>query len=151
MVGPAFLPLPWDAGVPQAPSLSDEVVLSSFVADEPAGLSAMFHVEDSVLMADGDIPAAIRLDTRAVLVRTDLPEAWSGARPRIEEALERGGLARLDEDTVLALPVALQVVGLRLSSWDLWGHDIDEAFDALRAAAAGDGRASVASLMKWGT
>jgi hypothetical protein len=34
--------------------------------------------------------------------------------------------------------VALQLFGLRLSSWDLWGDDIDAAFAALRAGCIAD-------------
>jgi hypothetical protein len=44
----------------------------------------------------------------------------------------------LDSETLLGVPVGIQLAGLRLSSWDLWGTDLDEAFAALRRAATGD-------------
>ena len=54
-----------------------------------------------------------------------------------EHAVREAGMVLLDERTLLATPVALQRLGLRISEWDLWGDDIDEAFARLREIAVG--------------
>lgn len=133
MVG---LPLYSDDG--GGPTESDEAVLAGFLAGRSAGTSKAFGIENSVLNVDGDVAAAIRLNADTVLARRDLPDdvMWT-ARP-LADALTASGYTLLDEESILGLPVALQVVGIRYSSWDLWGRDLDEAFAALRAAAVGE-------------
>lgn len=135
---PWSIPLP-PYGVPLGPATDDASVLASFAgAEEDAGHSDHFHVEGEALMVDGDVPIALRLRPGVVLARTDLPEGLEGFIAPVASALARAGLQCLDEETLLAAPVAMQVLGLRLSTWDLWGDDIDMAFGALRAAAVGD-------------
>ena len=125
-------------GEPPGPRTDDGAVLAAFVEGGPAGHSGRFHVEEAALVAGGDVAVALRLGHGAVLVRLDLPDARAGVQPEVERALAAAGMERLDRDTLLGVPVALQLLGLRLSSWDLWGHDIDAAFAALRAIAVGD-------------
>ncbi len=122
----------------QQPPEEDEVVLSSFAAGLPSGRSAWFGIEGPVLMVDGDVPAALRIDPKTVLHRRDLPDdvAWAG--PKVAAALQAAGYLLCDENTLYATPVALQVLGLTYSEFDLWGFDLDEAFTALRMAAVGE-------------
>ena len=123
---------------PTGPALDDAAVLAAFTRDEPAGHSPRFHVERPTLIVGRDVAAAIRVGPRTVLVRDDLPDDLAPAKADVEAALHAAGLTLFDEQTLLATPVALQLLGLRLSSWDLWGADIDEAFADLRAACVAD-------------
>jgi len=123
---------------PTGPEVDDATVLSCFARDVAAGHSSRFHVERPTLLVGRNIGAAVRIAPRTVLVRADLPERFAGAKAEVEEALRAEGLSCFDEDTLLATPVALQLFGLRLSSWDLWGDDIDDAFAALRAGCVAD-------------
>lgn len=118
---------------PTGPAVDDATVLASFARDEAAGHSPRFHVERPTLLVGRNVAAAVRIAPRTLLVRADLPERLAGAKAEVETALVAAGLTCFDEDTLLATPVALQLFGLRLSSWDLWGDDIDAAFAALRA------------------
>ncbi|MBW3557574.1 MAG: hypothetical protein KY454_11630 [Actinobacteria bacterium] len=120
---------------PFGPFLDDMAVLQAFVQGRPAGHSTRFHVERPSLLLERTVAAALRIDDDTVLVRADLPDDLRHCKGLIESALTVERLSCLDEDTLLGLPVALQVVGLRLSSWDLWGANIDDAFSALRGAA----------------
>jgi hypothetical protein len=52
--------------------------------------------------------------------------------------MEAAGYLLCDENTLFATPVAVQVLALTHSEWDLWGVDLDEAFAALRVAALGE-------------
>jgi hypothetical protein len=94
-------------------------------------------VEGSVLRADRDVALSLRLGPRTVLLRRDLPDDVEPVRQGVESVLVAEGLQLLDEDTPLAVPVATMWVALRLSVWDLWGADIDEAFAHLRQEAVG--------------
>ncbi|MDQ6616906.1 MAG: hypothetical protein M3083_19695 [Actinomycetota bacterium] len=123
---------------PTGPLNDDEDVVRAFAQGSYQGHSARFHVEGDALWVDRMDTAALRVGRTTVLVRIDLPDVSLSARPVIERQLELEGLSCLDEDTLLAAPVAIQVLGLRLSSWDLWGTDLDGAFASLRAAAIGD-------------
>lgn len=130
------LPL-YSEGTRQPPE-EDSAVLTAFAAGLPSERSASFGIEGPVLMVDGDVPAALRLDARTVLHRGDLPDDVAWARLPVGDALRAAGYSLLDEKTLYATPVALQVLGLTFSEWDLWGFDLDEAFGALRLAAAGE-------------
>ena len=141
---------------PRGPRADDDAVVRAFLRADIAPHSERLHVEGPVLLGDRDVPTALRLGpggrggeaaggmapeltSRAptVLVRLDLPDDLVPTRQVVEAVLEAEGLTLLDNDNQLALAVALQMVGLRLSSWDLWGADIDDAFADLRAAAVG--------------
>jgi hypothetical protein len=123
---------------PRGPAGDDAAVVRAFLAgDSTPPHSERLHVEGDVLRADRDAPAALRIGVRTVLVRTDLPDELVELRGRIEDVLAAEGLTLQDEDTKLALPVATMMVAARLSTWDLWGADIDEAFADLRLAAVG--------------
>lgn len=117
---------------PTGPAVEDADVLAAFARNVTAGHSSRFHVERPTLLVGRDVAAALRIGPHTVLVRDDLPEQFLWAKSAVEEALSAEGLRRLDDDTLLAAPVALQILGLRMSNWDLWGDDIDEAFAALR-------------------
>ncbi|MGI8937567.1 MAG: hypothetical protein ACR2JF_05000 [Iamia sp.] len=118
--------------------MGDAQVLASFARDEVAGHSRRLHVEADVLLVDVLEVLALRLTPRTVLVRRDLSEEARAFWPELERALAASGSVCLDECSLLGVPVALQVVGLRLSEWDLWGDDIDDAFAVLRSIATGD-------------
>jgi len=130
--------LPLYSEGPAEPPEEDEVVLAAFAAGLPSGRSASFAMEGPVLMVDGDVPAALRLDPRTVLLRRDLPDDVVWACAPIAAAMEAAGYLLCDEDTLFATPVAVQVLGLTYSVFDLWGLDLDEAFAALRVAALGE-------------
>jgi hypothetical protein len=121
---------------PTGPAVDDAAVLSAFVREEAAGHSPSFHVERPMLLVDRMVAAALRIGPRTVLVRADLPPDLRWAKTRVEQALAQEGMTCFDEETLLATPVVVQMIGLRASSWDLWGVDIDDAFAALRAAVA---------------
>ena len=122
---------------PRGPLRDDLSVIRAFVRREPPGYSERFHAEGDILLASRDVAAALRVGATTFLVRADLPGAAAFAKPVVEEGLAAEGLSRFDEDTLFATPVAIQMLGMRLSSWDLWGADIDSAFAELRQAAGG--------------
>jgi hypothetical protein len=130
--------LPLYSEGPGEPPEADEVVLAAFAAGLPSGRSASFAVEGPTLMVDGDVPAALRIDPRTVLLRKDLPDDVAWACEPVVEAVKAAGYLLCDEDTLFATPVAVQVLALTYSVWDLWGTDLDEAFAALRVAALGE-------------
>jgi len=123
---------------PTGPRNDDEVVARAFAQGVYAGHSSRFHVEGDALMVDRIDAGALRVGPTTILVRLDLPDEQADARPVVERSLEDEGFTCFDRDTLLAAPVAIQVLGLRLSNWNLWGTDIDEAFSRLRLAAVGD-------------
>jgi len=123
---------------PTGPRVPDAAVVDAFARGEATGHSPRLHAEADVLLVDRADAVALRLVPRALLVRVDGTEAAATIVPVVEQALTDAGLERLDERTLLGVPVALQLVGVRLSEWDLWGDDIDVAFAALRAIAAGE-------------
>lgn len=123
---------------PGGPTVDDPGVVQAFLRQEQPAHSRRLHIEGPALLADREIPAALWVSPSTVLVRRDLPEETEPARSLIERTLAAEGLERLDEETVLAVPVALQLLGIRLSSWDLWGTDVDDAFAAVRRAAVGE-------------
>ncbi len=125
-------------GEASGPRVEDADVVRAFARGEDAGHSERFHVEGSVLVVGFDLAVGMRLEPGTVLVRVDLPQAMAGVKGAVEEVLASEGLQRLDEETLLAEPVAVQWLALRGSTWDLWGQDIDEAFAALRSAAVSD-------------
>lgn len=128
-------------GEPGGTPGDDGSVLNDFLGGEQAKAdhhSELFHVEGNVLMAQADVACALRLGPTTVLLRLDLPESLEGVKRTVEAAMAEAGMVRLDEETKLGPAVAIQVLGLRLSTWDLWGTDIDRAFSDLRTAAAGD-------------
>lgn len=130
-----LLPPFGDAGGPLA---GDAEVVAAFTNGQQAGHSERFHLEGSVLIAGFDLAMGMRIGTDTVLVRVDVPADALDHKCLIEEVLSERGMTLLDEETLLATPVAVQWLALRASTWNLWGHDIDESFAALRAAAVGD-------------
>jgi len=126
-------------GEPVGDRADDARVLQVFINDEPAlAHSPLLHLEGATLVADGDVSVALRLAPRTFLFRRDLPPDVDAATRLLAEALLAAGITCLDEDSPLAAAVAIQVLGLRTASWDLWGSDIDESFAELRGAAAGE-------------
>lgn len=123
---------------PDGVPASDEDVLAAFASGRSGCYSRGLHLEGPALIADRAVVTGLRIGPASVLVRTDPPDDLAPARARLEDALTTAGMRMLDEETLWATPVALQVLGLRLSSWDLWGHDLDTAFAELRSAAAGE-------------
>lgn len=126
-------------GEPAGPRGDDAEVLAGFLGAADALVhSDRFHIEAGVLIADGDVATALRVGPRTFLLRVDLPEDLQPARQAVQAAMEADGLIFLDGETLLAAPIAIQRVGLRFSTWDLWGAQIDESFAELRRAAAGE-------------
>ncbi|MGI9033597.1 MAG: hypothetical protein ACR2HY_07950 [Acidimicrobiales bacterium] len=122
---------------PHGPLGDDNAVVAAFLRSVPAPHSDRLHVEGSVLRADADLAIALRLGSHSVLVRRDLPDDVEAVRLSVESALAAEGLGLLDEDTALAIAVATMRVSVRMSVWDLWGTDIDQAFADLRREAVG--------------
>ena len=123
---------------PKGPRGTDEEVVRAFLRhDGPTPHSERLHVEDAVLRVDGDMPLALWIGARAVLVLADVPEQLVDVRAAVEQVLTGEGLTKLDEQSPLGIAVGIQLVGARTVTWDLWGADIDEAFADLRKAAAG--------------
>lgn len=129
-------------GEPAGERADDATVLSTFVQGVEASVhSDRFHVEGTahaVLVAGGDVAMALRVAPQTFLLRVDLPEDLAPARRAVEDAFAGNGITFLDGETLLAAPVTIQVLGLRVSTWDLWGADIDESFGELRRAAVGE-------------
>jgi len=64
--------------------------------------------------------------------------AMEGPVLMVDGAVQGAGYILCDENTLFAMPVAIQVLGLTYSEWDLWGMDLDQAFASLRVAAVGE-------------
>lgn len=123
---------------PRGPRDTDEEVVRAFLRHVgPSPHSERLHVEDRVLRVDGDMPLALWVGPRTVLVLFDIPDGVADIRATVEAALGTEGLTKLDEQSPLGIPVGMQLVGARAATWDLWGADIDEAFADLRKAAVG--------------
>ena len=123
---------------PRGPRDSDEEVVRAFLRHQgPTPHSDRLHVEDRVLRVDGDMPLALWIGPRSVLLLFDLPENLVDIRASVADALKSEGLSLQDEQSPLGVAVGMQYVGARTVTWDLWGADIDEAFADLRKAAVG--------------
>jgi len=123
---------------PRGPRDSDEEVVRAFLRHQgPTPHSERLHVEDRVLRVDGDMPLALWLGPRTVLLLFDLPDNLVEIRASVAGALAGEGLELLDEQSALGVAVGMQLVGARTVTWDLWGADIDAAFAELRRAAVG--------------
>ena len=123
---------------PRGPRDTDEEVVRAFLRHQgPTPHSERLHVEDRVLRVDGDMPFALWLGPRTVLLLFDIPDDLVDIRVTVAEALAGEGLTMLDEQSPLGIAVGVQLVGARAATWDLWGADIDEAFADLRRAAVG--------------
>ena len=122
---------------PHGPAGDDEDVVRAYVRSELAPYSGMFHVEGPVLMAERDQAIALRLGPRSFLVNRDVFPHLEPAKELTERVMTAEGLQMFDEDTLYGTSVGVQQVGLRYTSWDLWGADIEQAFADLRVQAAG--------------
>lgn len=109
---------------PRGPTRSDEELAHEFARGARSGYSPRLHIEGDVLVLDRISPVAVRLGEAGMLIRTDLS-------PPVEIAPGQV----VDDDPLLATAVALQVLGLPASSWQLHGVDPDAATEALLAAA----------------
>ncbi len=123
---------------PRGPRDTDEEVVRAFLRHQgPSPHSDRLHVEDRVLRVDGDMPLALWVGPRTVLLLFDVPEEMVDIRASVAAALTSEGLTLLDQQQPLGIVVGMQLVGARTVTWDLWGADIDEAFADLRTAAMG--------------
>src|SRR5436309_2384824 len=114
------------------------IFLTVFEIGLLVGLLALYlNIEDKVLRVDGDMPLALWMSPRSVLVLFDIRDDMADIRARVEEILAAEGLTKLDEQSPLGIAVGMQLVGARAATWDLWGVDIDEAFADLRRNAVG--------------
>ncbi len=124
-------------GEPRGPRRSDVELVKDFIRGEPAGASPSLHIEGGLLMAGSSMPLAVRIGEGSLLVRRDLPEGALPLRTLAEEVLVREGFSLLDEDTPLGIPAGIQLAGVRVGTWDLWGVDIDRTYAYLRQAVLG--------------
>ncbi len=133
---------------PRGPRDTDEEVVRAFLRGPgpsgpgsggrgPCPHSERLHVEDRVLRVDGDMPLALWVGPRTVLVLFDIRDDMADIRARVTDTLAAEGLTMLDEQQPLGIAVGMQLVGARAATWDLWGADIDQAFAELRKAAVG--------------
>jgi hypothetical protein len=123
---------------PRGPRDTDEEVVRAFLRHQgPSPHSDRLHVEDRVLRVDADMPLALWVGPRTVLLLFDLTDELVEIRAAVAAALAAEGLELLDEQQPLGIVVGMQLVGARALTWDLWGADIDEAFADLRKAAMG--------------
>ena len=123
---------------PRGPRDTDEEVVRAFLRHQgPSPHSERLHVEDRVLRVDGDMPLALWVGPRSVLLLFDVPDDMVDIRATVADALTSEGLTLLDEQQPLGIIVGMQMVGARSLTWDLWGVDIDESFADLRTAAVG--------------
>jgi hypothetical protein len=83
------------------------------------------------------MPIAVRIGEGSVLARRDVPEGALPLCTLTQEVLVREGLSLLDEDTPLGIPAGIQLAGVRVATWDLWGVDIDRTYAYLRQAVLG--------------
>ena len=123
---------------PRGPRDTDEEVVRAFLRHQgPSPHSDRLHVEDRVLRVDGDMPLALWVGARTVLLLFDVPDDMVDIRATVASALTSEGLTLLDEQQPLGIIVGMQMVGARSLTWDLWGADLDESFADLRIAAVG--------------
>ncbi len=122
---------------PTGPAGSDDDVIRAFVRGERAPHSDLLHVEDTILRAQRDMGVVMRIGINSFLVLVDLPDDLLHLGDTISRVFIEEGLSLQDEQTPLATPVATMRLSNRVSLWDLWGRDIDEAFADLRSAAVG--------------
>lgn len=123
---------------PHGPAADDEEVVRAFLrGDAQPPHSGLFHIEGPVLMAGRDMATSLRTGPRSFLINHDMYGDMAKAKELVETVFRSEGLSVLDEDTLYGPAVGVQMVGLRYSTWDLWGADIDQAFADLRVAAAG--------------
>lgn len=84
-----------------------------------AGLPAL---DGAVCNLQG-IPAAVRLDSAAYLVRLGMPAHLSADRDRLLDALRHRGLTEVDPESADATAVGERLTGLQFARWALWGDD----------------------------
>ncbi len=122
---------------PEGPRRTDVELVTDFVRGESAGAAPTLHIEGGLLVGGSSMPLAVRIGERSVLARRDVPEGTVPLRALVEEVLVTEGLSLLDEDTPLGIPAGIQLAGVRVATWDLWGVDIDQAYAYLRQAVVG--------------
>ena len=111
--------------------------MRAFARGELPPYSRTFHVEGPVLLGGRDLAMALKLGDRSFLVNHDMPPDLEAAKALTEQVFTAEGMTMLDEETLYGPAVGVQLVGLRYTTWDLWGADIEEAFAELRVQAAG--------------
>ncbi|MGH9226681.1 MAG: hypothetical protein ACRD2W_23490 [Acidimicrobiales bacterium] len=130
------LPMP-PLNEPFGPPGEDDEVVAAFAHDQLAPYSHLLHVEGPVLLAGRDWAVALRVGPRSFLVNHDMPADLHRAKIVVEDVFRSDGLEMFDEETLYGTSVGVQYVGLRYTTWDLWGADIETAFADLRLKAAG--------------
>ncbi len=127
---------------PHGPHGDDASVVRAWLRGGIAPYSDRLHVEGPVLLVERDVAVALRLEMRSILVRMDVPDPSVDIIASVTSVLVEEGLTLVEADNQLAMAVAMQMVALRLSTWDLWGIEAQMALDALNEAAMG-GRADL--------
>lgn len=129
-------PIPPPFGVPAGPEMTTPELLAAYLAGADAGSSPDGHIEDPVLVIL-DHSLAIRVGP-AVLVRDHVPPPVGEVREQLCQALRNDGIALVEEDSVLACAVGIEVTGLRGEAWSLWARDAEQARAVLAQRAVGD-------------
>lgn len=112
-------------GVPAGPSMRTSELISAYLAGALAGVSPDAQIEELMLLA-GEHPVAIRLEA-AVLVREATPESARRVSAQLCGALEADGLELVEEESILANAVAMELAVPRGYEWSLWARDADAA------------------------
>ena len=124
-------------GSPSGPELSLEGVVDAVLEVGRTGFSEELHIEDEMLLADRMVTVGVRLGSRALLLRGDVPPGVDQTKEGIEGLLGARGLSKLEPDARLGDIAAIQITGIRGAVWDLWGEDAEQARRDLERAAVG--------------
>lgn len=122
-------PFPSPFGFPTGPLLPTPELLSAYLEGARTGSSPEAHIEEPVLLASDHL-VAVRLDV-AVLVRSEAPTVAQPVKAALCRALEASGLLLVEQESVLAGAVAVELAVPRGFEWDLWARDAEQAREAL--------------------
>lgn len=123
---------------PTGPKVSLRDLIGSFLDGTATGFSDEAHIETNQLLLERMVSAAVRLSQDSVLLRRDLPPDLAGCANALESHLRSNGLDLVDPDTRLGDIAAIQTIGIRGGSWDLWGRDASTARRDLERVVMGD-------------
>lgn len=113
-------------------------MVAGFVAGATAGFCDELHIEERLLFFQRMTLIAVLVEPRTLLIKNEEAAEIDRCGTRVQEVLERHDLKLVDGDTALGDIAAIQLAGIRGSTWDLWGRDRSSALQALRSTVAGD-------------
>lgn len=129
-------PFPAPYGAPSGPSLTTSGLLAAFLAGARTGSSPDGHIEEAMLLAC-DHPLAIRLDV-AMLVRDEVPPVARAMQVALCRSLAAAGMALLEEESVLAAALSMEMAAPRGYEWNLWARGGDDVRAVLISRAVGE-------------